>query len=447
MTLTQHARLKKILRIAVPAALQSMLDLVSMFVSFIFIGSLGGAAISALGASVTYFMYIYAITTIFNVGTNACVSRKIGMKDYQSASEITSSMLFCSLIVSIFVFLLAFFTYSPFFLLLRDISNEAKELGREYLSFVIYIIPFFIAKIVIVAAMSASGDTQTPFRVKILATLLSILLNYLLIQGNFGFPALGLKGAGIANLIVNIAETLVLVAILFSARYPLSWLYFFSKEQIWAALKIGFPSGLERLFTITSMAILTLIVAGYGEEAFAGYMIGSRVESFVFMPCFGLMIAAMSLMGQNLGAKREAEAKRCIKMILWLGMSFMGTLGIVLIVAPIFVSRPFNDDIRILEYSALYLFYIGFSQIPLAMIFILDGALRGAGATKVTLIVNSCSIWGIRILSASVIGYFGVSIEMIYLVMSLETFLRAGVYWFLFQKGIWRDSLKQPLKA
>ncbi len=447
LSLAKRVRLKKVLNIAIPAALQSVLDLFSMAVSFIFIGQLGSATISALGAAITFFMYIYSVTAIFNVGTNALVSRKVGARDMQSASRILSSMLYSGLFLSIPIFFLALATYTPFLSLMKDVSIEAKQLGEEYLSIIIFIIPFFISKIIIVAAMSAYGDTRTPFIVKLFATCLSVLLNYILIHGHLGFPAMGLIGAGVANIVVNVTETSILVYILCHHRYPLSLIRQYSKEEVIKAMKIGFPSGLERFFTLTSMAIFAFLVTHYGEKAFAGYMVGGRVEAFVFMPCFGFMIAAMSLMGQNLGAKRESEAKRCIEMILFLSMSFMGSLGIILIIAPIPISIPFSNDRETLEFSALYLFYIGFSQLFLAINFVLDGALRGAGVTKVTLLVNSISIWCLRIIPSLIfVIIFHVNLELIYAIMSIETILRSFVYWYLFYKGIWKDSLKKKKK-
>ncbi|MDE7447960.1 MAG: MATE family efflux transporter, partial [Helicobacter sp.] len=306
-----------------------------------------------------------------------------------------------------------------------------------YLFIVLWSLPFFLCKIVIAAAMTANNDAITPFRIKTLAVGLHVILNSLLIAGNLGFPALGLMGAAVANLVVNILESLLIFGALWRSKKPLRLCLCFERNLTLQAFRIGIPSGLERFSTFCSMTIISSFIAGYGESVFAGYLIGGRIEAFVYMPAFGFMVAAMSLMGQNLGAHKIYEAKRCTYLTLALAMSFMGALGIVLILFPIAISRPFSLDDSVLQSSSLYLFYIGFSQVFFAMNMVLDGALRGAGATKITLLVNGLSIWILRIIPASLIVFWGGDVWLIYLLMSVETMLRALVFWTLFQKGVW----------
>ena len=399
-------RLRRILRIAIPVILQALLDLLAMTVSFFFIGELGKEVIAALGAAVTFFMYLFVFSNILNVGTTAIVARKVGAKDWQSASRLLGSMLLATAVLSIPLSVLMFWGRDSF-LLLFSLSERALSLASEYLF------------------------------IKTLAVGLHVILNSLLIAGNLGFPALGLMGAAVANLVVNILESLLIFGALWRSKKPLRLCLCFERNLTLQAFRIGIPSGLERFSTFCSMTIISSFIAGYGESVFAGYLIGGRIEAFVYMPAFGFMVAAMSLMGQNLGAHKIYEAKRCTYLTLALAMSFMGALGIVLILFPIAISRPFSLDDSVLQSSSLYLFYIGFSQVFFAMNMVLDGALRGAGATKITLLVNGLSIWILRIIPASLIVFWGGDVWLIYLLMSVETMLRALVFWTLFQKGVW----------
>lgn len=432
-------RLRRILRIAIPVILQSLLDLLAMTISFLFIGELGSEVIAALGAAVTFFMYLFVFSNILNVGTTAIIARKVGAKDKESASRLLGSMLLATAVLSIPLSALMFWGRDTF-LLLFALSERGFSLASDYLFIVLWSLPFFLFKIVIAAAMTANNDAITPFRIKTLAVFLHIVLNSLLIAGNLGFPALGLMGAAVANLVVNILEPLLLFWALCVSNKGLHTCWCFERNLTLQAFKIGFPSGLERFSTFSSMAIISSFIAHYGESVFAGYLVGGRIEAFVFMPGFGFMVAAMSLMGQNLGAKKIYEAKRCTYMTLLLGMSLMGILGIVLIACPLAISRPFSNDEAVLESASHYLFYIGFSQIFFAMNMVLDGALRGAGATKITLLVNAFSIWVLRIAPASCIVFWRGEVWLIYLLMSVETMLRAAIFWSLFQKGVWHRA-------
>lgn len=87
-----------------------------------------------------------------------------------------------------------------------------------------------------------------------------------------------------------------------------------------------------------------------------------------------------------------------------------------------------------------YLIPIGISQVAFAFICILDGALRGAGITKITLIINSVMIWGLRVIPCYFIATFGYPVVYIYICICVETFLRAFVYWKIFQSGIWKNK-------
>lgn len=433
---TTAFRFKRILHIAIPVMLQSVLDLLAMTVSFLFIGELGSESIAALGAAVTFFMYLFVFSTILYVGTTAVTARKVGAKDLETASKLLISMLIATVVLSIPLLAIMQLIRDDF-LRFFSLGATARFLASEYLFVVLWSLPFFLLKTVMSAAMTANNDAITPFRIKALAVGLHVIMNYLFIIGNLGMPALGLMGAALANLVVNIIEPLLLFWVLLERKDRLRLRFHFDMHLVIQALKIGIPTGIERFLTFSSMAILASFVASYGEAVFAGYLVGGRIEAFVFMPGFGLMVAAMSLMGQNLGAKRIFEAKRCTYMILYLGSGFMGLLGIVLIAFPFFISQAFSNEEAVLQSSAHYLFYIGFSQIPLAMNMIFDGAFRGAGATKITLVINACCIWGLRIIPASLVSFFGGDVWLIYLIMSIETGLRALVFWILFEKGVW----------
>lgn len=437
LSLQNRHRAEAILAIAIPAGLNSLLDILSIAIDLLMVGMISTEATVAVGVGLNYFMLIYVVTTVFFVGTNAMVSRFFGARDFKAANEAFSSMALAALAVGVPLFGAAFFSYEGFFDLIGT-SSEAKRLGLEYLSILIFVAPVFVLKTVMVSALSASGDTKTPFVIKLLSSLLNALLNYLLIFGKAGFPEFGVSGAAFSTLAVNIMEFLILTYLFWRGKKSVAWSGKVSLDYIKRGVKVGLPSGVERCLTIVSILVITKLVASYGTPELAGYQIAVRIEGFAFMPGFGFMVAAMTLVGQNLGAKNPSEAEACVRVTLWLGGIFMGILGLWMILIPEVLTGFFSQDAKTITLGALYLWMIGFSQIPLAMVFILDGALRGAGATKVTLWVNTLSIWGIRIVPAIFIASRGCPLGWIYALLSLETFWRAWIFWTLFKRGIWK---------
>ena len=431
-------RSRKILNIAIPSGLNSLLDIINLSIDLMFIGVFGANAIVAIGISLNYIMLIFAFTTIIFVGNSALVSRFLGAKDRKSADEVVLSLTFAAFCFSIPLLILAFLGFDYFFSWV-GISDEARQIGHSYLAITLFSIPLLLIKQVSISAFSAAEATKIPFFIKIFITLFNPALKYIFIFGFFFIPSFEIIGAAIATLIVNFAETLALfLCLLLYKKSPISLKGKINFNYIKRAFMVGIPSGCERLFTLFSIILMTKFIALYGTYDLAGYQIATRIEGFAFMPGFGFMIAAMALMGQNLGAKKPLEARYSTLNTLLLGGIFMGIVGFIMSAFAPFLSSFFSKDSQTIIASAKYLIPIGISQIAFAFICILDGALRGAGITKITLIVNSIMIWGLRVIPCYFFAKLGYPTIYIYICICLETFLRAFVYWKIFQMGIWR---------
>jgi len=299
-------------------------------------------------------------------------------------------------------------------------------------------LPFIFIKLVFVSAFNSYGDTITPLYIKIFSIILNIGLNYVLIFGHFGVPAFGVLGAGIATVIVNILEFSIYTYLYINKKTPFTPLWYYSKSLIKRALKVGLPASIERSLTFGSFMLFTVIIAHYGTETLAGYQLGLRIEGLAFMPGIGFTIAAMTLMGQGLGAKNPLQAKEDVILVLKYTTSFMFTLGVFMIFTPEPIVRLFTDDAKTIQEASFYLMIVGLSQIPLAFNFVLSGALRGAGDSKKTLKINLISLWFIRILPAFILSYYFESILFVYLAMISDTTVKAILLWRAFNQGDWQ---------
>lgn len=433
-------RSHRILNIAIPSGLNSLLDIINLSIDLLMIGTFGASAIVAVGVSLNFIMLLFAFTTIIFVGNSALVSRFLGANDKEAANEAVMSLSFAAFLFSLPLMLSAFWGFEFFFTWI-GIESQAHEIGSNYLSIVLFSVPLLLIKQVSISAFSAAGATKLPFYIKIFITLLNPIVKYTLIFGFLFVPALGVVGAAIGTLVVNFLETSALFScLLFYKNSPISLRGRINFDYIKRAFIVGIPSGCERLFTLFAIIVMTKFVALYGTYDLAGYQIATRIEGFAFMPGFGFMIAAMALMGQNLGAKKPLEAKYSTLNTLLLGGIFMGVVGAFMSVFAPFWSGFFSEDSATIRASVHYLVPIGISQVAFAFICILDGALRGAGITKITLVINSIMIWGLRVVPCYFIATRGYPAIYIYLCICLETFLRAFVYWKIFQSGIWKNQ-------
>ena len=425
-------RANKVLQIALPAGLNSLLDIINVVLGAFFMGMLSDSHIIAVGLGLNFFMLLFAITNIFFIGTNAQISRLFGKRDFVGMNRVLSSMFFGALVISLPIFVGAKMLYSGYFSWI-GVDSTSQILGEIFTNIIIYMIPAVMIKTIIVSAFSAIGNTKTPFFIKIFTTLLNLLLNYVLIFGVF-FAPLDIVGIALSNLITTHIEVIMLLWLLARKKGRLQLEYFFSAKILKKGLNLGIPIGVERGFTIISLIIISKFVASYGSDYLAGLQIGGRIESFAVMPSFGFMVAAMALTGQFLGAGRADMVRKIIYTTIILASVFMGFMGALMIIFGEWFSHFFSTKAEIIYGSYLYLVCVGLSQIPLVFIFVIDGAFRGAGATKISLFMNTSFIWLLRILPMSLCIKFGAPLIAIYLIILIETFLRGFAFFYIFRK-------------
>ncbi len=428
---------QKILKLSIPAAINSLLDMLQVVTDLIMVGRLSAFAVAAVGLGLQSLMFVFAILTLLHVGTSALLSRFAGAGYKKRASTGLSTLLQFAFFLSLPMMVLWYFLASHIYVWFGT-APQVVALGEDYVQMLTWMMPFIFVKLVFVTALNATGDTKTPMYIKIASIILNVFLNYLFIFGNLGFPELGVLGAAVGTVIVNILELSIYLYLYIRRKMPYMPMLHYSKSLLKRALKVGIPASFERSLTFGSFMLFTVIIAHYGTEVLAGYQIGLRVEGLAFMPGIGFTIAAMALMGQGLGAKKPEQAREDVMLVLKYTVGFMFFLSFFMIFMPEKIVWLFTNDEQTIKEASLYLRIVGFSQIPLAFNFVLSGALRGAGDTKRTLKINLISLWFVRILPAFLLSWYFENIMLVYLAMISDTFVKAIWLWVTFNKGEWQ---------
>ncbi len=428
---------QKILKLSIPAAINSLLDMLQVITDLIMVGRISAFAVAAVGLGLQSLMLVFAVLTVLHVGTSALLSRFVGAGRMKRASIGLSTLLRFAFMLSIPAMIVWYFLASNIYVWFNT-APEVVALGESYVQMLTWMMPFIFIKLVFVSALNSAGDTKTPMKVKIVSIVLNIILNYLFIFGNYGFPELGVMGAAVGTVIVNALEFFVYIYLYLKQRTPFIPLWYYSKSLLARALKVGVPASIERSLTFGSFMLFTVVIAHYGTSVLAGYQIGLRVEGLAFMPGIGFTIAAMALMGQGLGAKKPEQAKEDVLLVLKYTSGFMFFLSFFMLFMPEKIVWLFTNDEATIKEASLYLRIVGLSQIPLAFNFVLSGALRGAGDTKRTLRINLISLWFVRILPAFFLSWYFHNILLVYLAMISDTFVKAIWLWITFQKGKWQ---------
>ncbi|NPA52560.1 MAG: MATE family efflux transporter [Aquificae bacterium] len=437
MQVNINPKIKKVLLLAVPVAISNLIDMLQMLVDLLMVGRISPQAIAAVGMSIQFMGLIYVLASPLSIGTNALVSRFIGAKKREEADKVLFIAAIFAFLVSIPIAIIGVF-YSKYIFLLMGTSEDVAKVGEQYFSILSLTILIIFMGAVFYAGIYASGDSKTPLKIGILTNIINAVLDYILIFGKFNAPELGVKGAAIATLIAYFIDLLLFLYIFVRNKTNISLKINSEFSYIKRILNVGIPAGIERFLTYLSFIVFVRIISEYGTYTLAGYQVGLRIEGLAFMPGLGFSTAAMALVGQSLGANKPKEAQEYAKITANIAAIFMGIFGILMILFPYQLASIFTQDEKTLQEASLYIRLVGFSQVPLAYVFVLTGVLRGAGATRLSLVVNVTSQWVFRILPSIIIMKLSSKIIWIYVIMNMETYITALWLWYIFKLGKWK---------
>jgi putative MATE family efflux protein len=414
-----------------------------MIVDTIMLGRYPPADVSltALGlGSIIYFMF-FPVVMGLSIGTIAIISRRWGEKRYKEAQRVASDAVSTLVLISIPIALIGFFI-GPYIIVLLGAKGQVITETTKYLMAVFTFYPFNIFVLIQTGMLTGAGDTKTPMYVNIFTNGYNIIMNYLLIFGKFGFPELGVLGAGIATGTSYLVGFIVYMILHSNNKLIVSPIYRLNIKARLNTVKkmfnIGIPAGIDMgMWSISSLFVTPLILY-FGTVGYSAYQIGLRAESIAYMPAIGFGIAATTLAGQFLGAKKPEKAKLAVITATKLVMLLMAVLGGILIIFPVYIAKIFTSETEVIAISVVYLFLMGFTEPALGAIFTLTGGMRGAGYTKVPLLINFTGLIVIRLTLLYLLAYvLGMGLLGIWIGMIIEMFIRTGLMYFVFLKGDW----------
>lgn len=412
-----------------PITIENILQMTAGFVSMAMIGRIDAIAIASLGLSTRITQIIWALFKGVTTGGAVFVAQAYGSGNHKKVKHIIQQTLLSSIIL---VFILQQFVFWKAPLILKIFNPKPSLLANAsiYLKIVSWGLPFVAIMLVVAGVLQATGNAKTPMKIAFIMNLTNIAFSYILIFGKFGMPALGIRGAAIATLIAQFAGAMLGIYVLFNKDGMLS--SFFNKKffkldfkQIGNVYKVGTPTALESIFWQISAIILTRVILSYGEVAMASYQLGLQAESISFMPAMGFGVAATAFIGQAVGAKDKVLGRKYMKELLKGSAILTSISAFILIFFPSSVMKLLTTDTQVIEMGVLYLVIMGLVQLPQNIAGVFNGALRGAGYTKVPMIVAGVGIWVIRIPLTLIVTYkFNMSIKAIWIVMGIDLVVR-----------------------
>jgi putative MATE family efflux protein len=422
---TAKQKFTAIVTLAVPAMIENILQTVVGFVDTLFVSKLGLNEVTALGVANAVLAVYIAIFMALGVGTSSLIARSIGAGSIEKAKSIARQSTIISAIFGLLFGLTTLFLSEP---LLRLMGAKSSVLADGITYFQIVAIPSILISLMFIlgSILRASGDTKTPMKVSLWINFIHIGLDYVLIFGVFGLKGFGVAGAAWATVIVRLIGTVVLYFYIKRSKVSFSIFGSYSKEDSFSILKLSTPAAIERLIMRLGQVLYFGLIVKIGADTYAAHSIAGNIETFSYMPGYGLAIAATTLVGQSVGAKRSKEAYQYGTMTTWIAVGFMSFVGVLLYFLSPWFATWFTTDKNAVYMIVTALRIDAFAQPALAIGLVLAGALQGAGDTKSPMYSTAIGMWVIRVLGVYILGiHFGMGIAGVWLSIAIDLYVRA----------------------
>lgn len=434
---------KRALQIAWPSVLESFFIALAGLIDTFMVSSIGPNAVAAIGLTTQPKFIALSFFIAISVSVSALVARRKGEEDKKMANQtmVTAmivALLLCLIISSVFVI------FTPQILKLSGSSPDTHDLGVSYFRIIMGGLIFNVISMTINAGQRGSGNTQIAFTTNLVSSLVNMLFNYLLINGNLGFPKLGVAGAGLATVLGTIVAAIMSFSSLFRRssymsfklikKYALGFSNFIFKE----ILALGSNIFIENIAARIGFLVTAITAAKLGTDQFAAHNVGMNLLSLSFSFGDGMQVATVALTGNALGARKKDEAIKYGKTCQEIGLSISIIISIILVLFRKNIFRMFFDDEKIIAMGSIITFYLIFIVIFQISQIIFGGALRAAGDVKYTLAVSLISITFIR--SAATLFFVNVlhlGIQGIWMGIMADQISRFVGLCTRFRKGDW----------
>ena len=399
---------KNTVAIAWPSVLESFLVSIVAMVDNIMVSSLGTYAIAAVGLTSQPKFIFFAIIISMNVAVSALVARRRGEGDREGANKVVKqAMVIAALLIGVITVLST--TFAEPLLWFCGAQPDTIEASTEYFRIIMGFSCFQLFSMVLNAAQRGVGKTKIAMVTNMVSNVINVVFNYLLIGGNFGFPALGVKGAAIATVMGTFAAFVISVASICRKKGYLNIKLMkgkaFDRETFLSLAKLTGGTITEQLCFRFGFLTFSMIVANLGTTAYATHQIAMNCMHISFAFGDGFSVAAVSLVGMNLGAKRSDLAKVYGIACKRLGRMFAIVTSLFFVFCGRYIFYMFTDDLSIIDMGTIIvriLAVILFFQIDQV---ITSGCLKGAGDTKFVAKVAFISVAIIRPLSSYTFCY------------------------------------------
>ncbi|MFL0164424.1 MATE family efflux transporter [Candidatus Clostridium helianthi] len=436
----------KAISITVPITLQALLNTSLNLVDTVMIGSLGQSSIAAVGlANKVFFVFTLLLFGVVS-GSSILTAQYFGKNDIKNIRRVLGMSLIIGLVGSI-IFVIPSLICPQIVMSIFTPNENTIKIGASYLAIAAISYPLTAVTNVYVALLRGVNQVKAPVVITVFSICIKVMLNYTLIFGHFGVPALGVQGEAIATIIARTIECTCILAIVYYEKGPAAAkfkeLISFNKNFAKLYASTVSPVIINEFMWGLGVTMYSLVYGRMGDGAVAAITITQTVEQIMTVVFQGISAATAVILGNELGANKLDDAESHAKYFIILQFIF----ALIMSATCLFIRSPiimlFNvtegvavDISRCLIVFSCYLPFKIFNWVNIV------GILRSGGDTKAALMLDITGVWLVGIPFAYLGGML---LELqIYFVYAMVTF--EEVYKFIlgfrrYKQRIWLKNL------
>lgn len=421
---------KSLLAIAIPIALQNLLNFSVGMMDTIMLGRLGETALSASSlANQPGFVFTL---TVFGIGNAAMVlgAQYWGKKEMEPIRKVVGIAVKLTLLIAV-VLTAVVFAFPGRVMRIFTPEEAVVAEGVKYLRVIAFTYLFVGYSNVLTTTLRSIEVVRIAIVVSVTSLVVNVFLNYVLIFGNFGAPALGITGAAIATLIARFCECVIVTIYLMfvDKRLLLRWKHIRGFDRVLLAdfFRHGIPVILSEVFWSLGMAVHSMILGRLGGDAVAANAICTVVQQIVTVFVFGVANACGVIIGKTVGAEHYALARRYARTMQFCFLAIGLVCGVTMFLCKDMVISIYNisEGTRLLTRQ----FLIVNSFIVFALSYTapcMVGVLRGGGDARFVLLLDLLFVWGVTIPFGAVAGLvYHLPMPLVYLCLKMDEPIKA----------------------
>jgi len=434
---------KQLAIIAIPIVVQNLVAAMLNMVDNVMVGGLGKESLAAVGiANQIFFIFVLVLFGI-NAGISVFIAQFWGRESYDDIKKATGMGLIFSFVFGISFMVLALLIPDKLISIFTT-DKAVIELGVTYLKIVAFGYPLSAISMVYAVSMRATEKVNIPLISSVISLGLNTFLNYSLIYGNFGFPALGVSGAAIATVISRTLEIIIIVSIVYyknmAVACKISDIKKITVKFVLSIFKISVPVLLNESLWVLGTSVFAVVYGRMGTDEIASFNIVQTLDRIAFVAVLGLGNACAVIVGKQIGAGRPDRAFTYAARSNFIA-PFVGiSIALLTIAVRYPVLSLYDVPIQVKDYASLMILISALSMPMRALNFTnLMGVMRAGGDAHFILALEAIPLWTVAVPLTIVGGLVaGFPIPLVYLLALSEELIKCilGIYRFLSKKWI-----------